>query len=90
MKGLQGALVKTGGRPASDIDDDNDSLDIGEMVGQDTTAPTDDSQNPDNQTLLRLLDYGEKVGVFPAPYCVSFVTFPHLLFSLTLPLPCSS
>ncbi|XP_050700499.1 WD repeat and FYVE domain-containing protein 3-like isoform X2 [Eriocheir sinensis] len=62
MKGLQGAIVKTGGRPASDIEDDNDSLDIGEMVGQDTSAPTDDSQNPDNQTLLRLLDYGEKIS----------------------------
>lgn len=62
MKGLQGAIVKTGGRPASDVEDDSDSVDIGEMVGQDTTAPTDDSQNPDNQTLLRLLDYGEKVG----------------------------
>ena len=64
MKGLQGAIVKTGGpnsRPASDIEDDSDSLDVGEVVGQDTTAPTDDSQNPDNQTLLRLLDYGEKV-----------------------------
>ncbi|XP_063865461.1 WD repeat and FYVE domain-containing protein 3-like isoform X1 [Scylla paramamosain] len=65
MKGLQGAIVKTGGpnsRPASDIEDDSDSLDVGEVVGQDTTAPTDDSQNPDNQTLLRLLDYGEKIS----------------------------
>lgn len=73
MKGLQGAIVKTGGRPASDVEDDSDSLDIGEMVGQDTTAPTDDSQNPDNQTLLRLLDYGEKVGGSAAFLLLSFL-----------------
>lgn len=80
MKGLQGAIVKTGGRPASDIDDDTDSLDIGEMVGQDTTAPTDDSQNPDNQTLLRLLDYGEKVSGVVAALSSTFVSsmvLPH-------------
>lgn len=64
VQGLQGAIVKSGGlnnRAASEADDEGDTLDIGEMVGQDSNTPTDDSQNPDNQTLLRLLDYGEKV-----------------------------
>ncbi|KAG7173359.1 WD repeat and FYVE domain-containing protein 3-like [Homarus americanus] len=65
MQGLQGALVKNGGlnnRTASETEDDSEGLDIGDLVGQDTNAPTDDSQNPDNQTLLRLLDYGEKIS----------------------------
>lgn len=61
MQGLQGAIVKTGGRPASDVEDDSDSLDTGELVHWDTTAPLDNSQNPDNQTLLRLLHYGENL-----------------------------
>lgn len=67
MQGLQGAIVKNGGlnnRAASEVEDDSDGLDIGDMVGQDTNVPTDDTQNPDNQTLLRLLDYGEKVRIF--------------------------
>ncbi|XP_069973806.1 WD repeat and FYVE domain-containing protein 3 isoform X2 [Penaeus vannamei] len=65
VQGLQGAIVKSGGlnnRAASEADDEGDTLDIGEMVGQDSNTPTDDSQNPDNQTLLRLLDYGEKIS----------------------------
>ncbi|XP_045600783.1 WD repeat and FYVE domain-containing protein 3 isoform X4 [Procambarus clarkii] len=65
MEGLQGALLKNGGlnnRTASETEDDNEGLDIGDLVGQDTNAPTDDTQNPDNQTLLRLLDYGEKIS----------------------------
>ncbi|KAK7077189.1 WD repeat and FYVE domain-containing protein 3 [Halocaridina rubra] len=65
MKGLQGAIVKSGNvsnRASSENDDDVDALDIGEVVGPDTGVATDDSHNPDNQTLLRLLDYGEKIS----------------------------
>ncbi|XP_068245244.1 WD repeat and FYVE domain-containing protein 3 isoform X2 [Palaemon carinicauda] len=64
MQGLKVAIVKSGNlttRSVSEAEDDVDALDIGDAVGQDTNAPTDDS-NPDNQTLLRLLDYGEKIS----------------------------
>lgn len=57
--------MKTGGpnnQPASDVEDDSNSVHVGEVTLQDTTAPTDDSQNPDNQILLRLLGYGKKVS----------------------------
>lgn len=68
MQGLQGAIVKGGAAnnrsATTDTEDDTDTLDLGEVVGQDVNAPTDDSQNPDNQTLLRLLDYGEKVSIY--------------------------
>ncbi|KAK3895111.1 hypothetical protein Pcinc_001157 [Petrolisthes cinctipes] len=66
MQGIQGAIVKGGAAnnrsATTDNEDDTDTLDLGEVVGQDASAPTDDSQNPDNQTLLRLLDYGEKIS----------------------------
>ena len=64
----------SGGSSGPEADDDIDIMDMSELAGEGggaaggtaanavPNAPTDDSQNPDNQTLLRLLETGEKVG----------------------------
>ncbi|XP_076043582.1 WD repeat and FYVE domain containing 3 bchs isoform X2 [Oratosquilla oratoria] len=62
MQGLKGALVKGTARSLSEVEEEGDTmgLDVVDLGNQDNNAVQEDAHNPENQTLLRLLDHGEK------------------------------